>query len=157
MFCLRSWLPVLFIPTNASPAFIFMFFVSTYFLNRPCVYCSLLLLMLFVSSCYWSDHCFLDLRSNWFEPRHFSSPLPASMPMFANDSLNASNMTMSQASFLAQAINETASSLTGAAVEGVKKRVELDPQWTGLGVEWMRRLLGRREWNIPCVDVIIRL
>ncbi|SCO80420.1 uncharacterized protein FRV6_04633 [Fusarium oxysporum] len=69
MFCLRSWLPLLFIPTNASPAFIFLFFICTYFLNRPCVYCSILLLILFLTSCNWSDRCFFDLGSNWFLPR----------------------------------------------------------------------------------------
>src|ERR1700712_5882836 len=71
-----SWLPLLFIPTNASPIFIFLFFLCTYFLNRPCVYCSFLLLILFASSCHWSDHCFFDFSSNWFEPRHTAS-IPA--------------------------------------------------------------------------------
>jgi len=157
MFCLRSWLPVLFIPTNASPAFIFMFFVSTYFLNRPCVYCSLLLLILFISSCYWSDHCFFDIHSNWFEPRHLSSPLPNPLPLATTNYGAMPNATMEQASFLATTINNTAAALAGAAVEEVQRRVDIRSEWTGIGVEWIRSLLGKREWRVPCVDVLIRL
>ena len=60
MFCLRAWVPLLFLPTNASPvsvytlcphadrhsqdsilksfcSFVVTFFVVTYFLNRPCI------------------------------------------------------------------------------------------------------------------------
>ncbi|KAI9842153.1 MAG: hypothetical protein M1837_007440 [Sclerophora amabilis] len=163
-----SWLPLLFIPTNASPAFILMFFISTYFLNRPCVYCSVLLLILFISSCYWSDQCFFDLHSNWFEPRHLSSPLPNPISNPFNGSYSAgfspspamesSNVTMwDEASFLAVAVNNTATALAGAAIEEVKRRVDLKSEWTGIGVEWIRSLLGRREWKLPCVDVLVRL
>ena len=60
MFCLRAWIPLLFLPTNASPVLVFplrlypngdfqngilkscyryvvTFFVLTYLLNRPCI------------------------------------------------------------------------------------------------------------------------
>ncbi|CZR53765.1 uncharacterized protein PAC_03646 [Phialocephala subalpina] len=150
MFCLRSWLPLLFIPTNASPIFIFLFFVCTYFLNRPCVYCSFLLLILFASSCHWSDHCFFDFSSNWFEPRH--SSIPADI---ANSTLT--NETIEQASIYMGAVNNTATALAGAALEETKKQLAMRTEWTGVGVEWLRSLLGRREWRLPCVDVYIRL
>jgi len=159
MFCLRSWLPLLFIPTNASPIFIFLFFVSTYFLNRPCVYCSILLLILFASSCHWSDHCFFDFSSNWFETRHHSSSLPLS-PIPDN---NISNQTMDQVAVFAGALNNTAAALAGAAMEEAKRRlangvvVPGRAEWTGIGVEWLRSLLGRREWRVPCVDITVRL
>lgn len=149
MFCLRSWLPLLFIPTNASPAFIFLFFVCTYFLNRPCVYCSVLLLILFVTSCYWSDQCFFDLSSNWFAPRPSSSYYPSNSsssitePVF--DSFDATAVEM---------LNTTAGALAGVAADEIaRKRAE----WTGLGMEWLRSLLGRREWRIECMDLNIRL
>ncbi|KAF8544524.1 hypothetical protein BDD12DRAFT_723377 [Trichophaea hybrida] len=100
-----SWLPLLFIPTSASPAFIILFLVSTYLFHRPCVYCSLIMLTLFSSSCYWSERCFLDSNNgHWFEPRLY----------------------------------------TGSA-------------WTGIGLNWLRAAVGRREWRLPCVDVNIRL
>jgi len=154
MFCLRSWLPLLFIPTNASPIFIFLFFVCTYFLNRPCVYCSFLLLILFASSCHWSDHCFFDFSNNWFEPRQ-PSPIIASESF--NQSATASNQTMEQLSFFTDAFNSTASTLAGVAFDEAKRRLATRTEWTGIGVEWLRSLLGRREWRLPCVDVYIRL
>lgn len=147
-----SWLPLLFIPTNASPIFIFLFFVCTYFLNRPCVYCSFLLLILFASSCHWSDHCFFDFSSNWFEPRQ-----PSSIPPEIINSSALTNQTFEQVSIYAGAMNNTAAALAGAALEEAKRRLATRAEWTGIGVEWLRSLLGRREWRLPCVDVYIRL
>jgi len=151
MFCLRSWLPLLFIPTNASPIFIFLFFLCTYFLNRPCVYCSFLLLILFASSCHWSDHCFFDFSSNWFEPRQS----PAQSAELMNSTL--SNPTMDQLSMYVGAFNNTAVALAGTALEEAKRQLAIRTEWTGIGVDWLRSLLGRREWRLPCVDVYIRL
>ena len=60
-------------------------------------------------------------------------------------------------------MNSTAVALAGAAFEEAKRRVQLGGQqaanveWTGIGLEWVRSVLGRREWTIPCVDVAIRL
>jgi hypothetical protein len=142
MFCLRSWLPLLFIPTNASPAFIFLFFVCTYFLNRPCVYCSVLLLILFVTSCYWSDRCFFDFSSNWFAPR------PPTYPTNGTDHAGEFNATA------VEMLNTTANALAGAAADELARR---KAEWTGLGIEWLRSLLGRREWRIECMDLNIRL
>jgi len=140
----HSWLPLLFIPTNASPAFIFLFFVCTYFLNRPCVYCSFLLLILFLTSCNWSDRCFFDFGSNWFQPQPASRAAPPGLDDAANATADA----------VAEMIGSTATALATAAAEQVARaRVE----WTGLGVEWLRSLLGRREWRIECLDVYIRL
>ncbi|KAK4245195.1 bladder cancer-related protein BC10-domain-containing protein [Corynascus novoguineensis] len=158
MFCLRSWLPLLFIPTNASPAFIFLFFLCTYFLNRPCFYCSFLLLILFLTSCNWSDRCFLDFGSNWFQPRpagnyinlsHSGPKGEATSDIKAVEEFNA---TASAA--IGEMLNTTAGALMTAATEQfTRARVE----WTGLGLEWLRSLLGRREWRIECLDVYIRL
>jgi hypothetical protein len=51
-------------------------------------------------------------------------------------------------------LNTTASALAGiAADEYARKKTE----WTGLGIEWLRSLLGRREWRIECMDLNIRL
>ncbi|KAH8677919.1 bladder cancer-related protein BC10-domain-containing protein [Xylariales sp. PMI_506] len=148
MFCLRSWLPLLFIPTNASPAFIFLFFVCTYFLNRPCVYCSFLLLILFATSCYWSDRCFFDFSSNWFAPR----PSTPYYPGAANETALASDPGFNATAF--EMLNTTATALAGAAADDLARR---KAEWTGLGIEWLRSLLGRREWRIDCMDLYIRL
>lgn len=137
--------------------FVVSFFFLTYFLNRPCVYCSVLLLILFVSSCYWSDHCFFDIHSNWFEPRHLSSPLPNPLSHASDYSVSAGEYNSGEVSFMVAAINQTATALAGAAVEEIKRRVDVRPEWTGIGVEWIRSWLGAREWRLPCLDVYIRL
>jgi len=161
MFCLRSWLPLLFIPTNASPIFILIFFACTYFLNRPCVYCSILLIILFASSCQWSDHCFFDFSSNWFEARSSSSLSPAewdysrSNSTLTNSSMN--NQTVEQALMFAGALNNTASTLGGVAFQELQRRLPGRMEWTGIGLGWLRSLLGQREWVLPCVDINVRL
>ncbi|KAF4983981.1 hypothetical protein FZEAL_735 [Fusarium zealandicum] len=139
----HSWLPLLFIPTNASPAFIFLFFICTYFLNRPCVYCSILLLILFLTSCNWSDRCFFDFGSNWFLPRPGTSSRPISDE--PSDAFNSTIFDM---------VNTTAAAIVKATSEDLAAR---RADWTGLGVEWLRNLLGKREWRIDCMDVYIRL
>ncbi len=55
------------------------------------------------------------------------------------------------------AMNETASTLAGAAVNEVTRRLRAQPEWTGVGVGWLRKWLGSREWRIPCIDVYARL
>ncbi|GLB09045.1 hypothetical protein AtubIFM57258_004956 [Aspergillus tubingensis] len=162
MFCLRSWLPLLFIPTNASPLFIISFVTLTYILHRPCIYCSALLLILFISSCHWSDKCFFDLRGDWFSPRYSTTTL---------DTTTSSNETL--ASYVFETVNSTTKALAGAVVEEAQRRLALNgtlaaasstgtttsahDEWTGIGLEWLRSLLGRREWTLPCVDVKVRL
>ena len=48
----------------------------------------------------------------------------------------------------------TASALTGAATDELARRKH---EWTGIGLEWLRSLLGRRDWRIDCMLVNIRL
>ncbi|KAH7181953.1 hypothetical protein DER46DRAFT_587566 [Fusarium sp. MPI-SDFR-AT-0072] len=141
-----SWLPLLFIPTNASPAFIFLFFICTYFLNRPCVYCSILLLILFLTSCNWSDRCFFDLGSNWFLPR---PTVPSEDVAFTSpsDDVTFNSTVLDMANTTVAAIVKSASDDLAA------RRAE----WSGLGIEWLRNLLGKREWRIDCMDIYIRL
>ncbi|KAL2155629.1 hypothetical protein VTH82DRAFT_371 [Thermothelomyces myriococcoides] len=128
MFCLRSWLPLLFIPTNASPAFIFLFFLCTYFLNRPCFYCSFLLLILFLTSCVEGG---------------VTNNVEISENLHATVSAMVGEMLQTTAGALATTVTEQAT------------RVKVE--WTGLGLEWLRSLLGRREWQIDCLDLYIRL
>ncbi|OOF96161.1 hypothetical protein ASPCADRAFT_207520 [Aspergillus carbonarius ITEM 5010] len=164
MFCLRSWLPLLFIPTNASPLFIISFVTLTYILHRPCIYCSALLLILFISSCHWSDKCFFDLRGDWFSPRYSTTTTTAA----AIDSVNETTL----ASYVFETVNSTTKALAGAVLDEAQRRLALNnnngslssslspavqDEWTGIGLEWLRSLLGRREWTLPCVDVKVRL
>ncbi|EAU37605.1 conserved hypothetical protein [Aspergillus terreus NIH2624] len=151
MFCLRSWLPLLFIPTNASPLFIISFVTLTYILHRPCIYCSALLLILFISSCHWSDRCFFDLRGDWFAPR-FPAPSDADSTFLQTAAANDTSL----GGYVLDTLNTTTKALAGAAVEEAQRRLQPE-EWTGIGLEWLRSLLGRREWTLPCVDVKVRL
>ena len=106
------------------PFNIFPFFFS--------VYCSVIMLILFTSSCQWSDRCFLDTNNgHWFEPRMMSHP-----------SVSSTSSTIAPGPGVPMS-GEEVSSEVGA--------------WAGLGLEWLRSTLGRREWRLPCVDVNIRL
>lgn len=73
---------------------------------------------------------------------------------FANESF---------ARYVIEAVNTTTKALAGAALEEARKgftngTVETrQEEWTGMGLEWLRSLLGRREWTLPCVDVKVRL
>lgn len=165
-----SWLPLLFIPTNASPLFILSFVTLTYLLHRPCIYCSALLLILFISSCHWSDHCFFDFRGDWFSPRFTSSPFTYTVPTntsmdVLDDQTGMSSANETLANYIMETLNTTATALAGAAAEEAKRRVFNNgttaefrqEEWTGIGLEWLRSLLGRREWTLPCIDVKVRL
>jgi hypothetical protein len=170
MISFSSWLPLLFIPTNASPAFIFLFFICTYFLNRPCVYCSILLLILFITSCNWSDRCFFDFSSNWFQPRPGGTILTSNNNNYyynsngttasgggavcsGGGSCSGSHGAMFD-SAIVEMVSSTVRTLAGVAAENVASK---NAEWTGLGMEWLRSLLGRREWRIDCMDIYIRL
>ncbi|KAL1955014.1 hypothetical protein VTO42DRAFT_367 [Malbranchea cinnamomea] len=162
MFCLRSWLPLLFIPTNASPLFILSFVTLNYLLHRPCNYCCVLLFILFISSCHWSDRCFIDFKSDWFSPRFPSRPSSLSEQPSGRA---PQDPTEGLAQYTLETINTTATTLAGAVFEEAKRWMcpanstveNVQPEWTGIGLEWLRRLLGKREWTLPCVDVKIRL
>ena len=158
MFCLRSWIPVLFflyatahslarivphkltlrrLRTHASPVYLVLFISATYFLNRPCVYCSLLLFILVVA--------LFDFHTPWFDP-----PLPADTTELA---LNGTTDGIVEAvGMLAQAVNHTAQAVMKGAVEGLKEKAN-----AGQSYEWVKGLLGKKEWRIQCLDVLIRV
>lgn len=64
------------------------------------------------------------------------------------DGLNAT------AAVAVEMLNTTATALAGAAADEIARA---RAEWTGLGMEWLRSLLGRREWRIDCLDIYIRL
>lgn len=148
--CLRA---LLFQQIDLS-RFMVSFLILTYVSTRPCFYCTILLLILFASSCHWSENCFFDLNANWFEPRHFSSPLPNPLPQATGS--DRTQTCKGDAYFLMNTVNETAMTLAGVAVEALGRRMPRT-EWTGIGFGWLRSLLGTREWRVPCLDVLLRL
>lgn len=166
MFCLRSWIPVLFFlsvsnqcrnkccvllisaSSNASPVYLILFLCAYYMLTRPCVYCSLLLAILVIA--------LFDFQADWFEPRHLPSA-PATCANETNSSVPLQDVLAEGATLLASAINQTAGSLVEAAAGAVSKRIPGRLGWTTFGTEWIKNVASKREIRIPCVNAIIRL
>lgn len=143
MFCLRSWIPVLFflLRTHASPVYLVLFISATYFLNRPCVYCSLLLFILVMA--------LFDFHNPWFDP-----PLAETAEL----ALNSTTPVLESAGVLAQAVNHTAKAMAKGAVEALGTRTNLGVEGSsGQGYEFVRGLLGKKEWRVQCLDVLIRV
>jgi hypothetical protein len=142
MYCLRSFIPLLLLPLplSLSPIHLTTLLILTYALNRPCIYCSLLLVILFASSCHWSGRCFWSpyspstsvvydssIHSNdtsldavalppgwdwlpYFLPRLYTTPSSALL----SDSHNITN-SPDLASFFLDITNTTFSTLVSAA------------------------------------------
>ncbi|KAF2640962.1 hypothetical protein P280DRAFT_399511 [Massarina eburnea CBS 473.64] len=147
MFCLRSWIPVLFflLRTNASPVYLVLFISATYFLNRPCVYCSLLLFILVVA--------LFDFHTPWFQ-----APLSETTELALNGTTPFRDSIFETAGVFAQAANHTAQALVKSAAEGLRERVAgVTEQNSEAGYEWVKGLVGKKEWRVPCVDVLIRI
>jgi len=98
----------------------------------------------------------VDLKGDWFTARH-TTLIPNPLPQAANWSSTIEGGYAGDGSFLVSVINETATALAGAAIEEMKQRTTIRPEWTGVGLGWMRSWLGAREWRLPCLDVYVRL
>jgi len=150
MFCLRTWIPVLFFLTNVSPIYLILFISATYYLHRPCLYCSLLLTILVLS--------LYDFRTDWFEPRDIASTASLQSLSRNNQTSNSlHDVALEAASLAASFINSTAASAAQSALQGVKRRVMTDEQPSISAAQWLKELLGKKEWRIPCIDVAVRL
>ncbi|KAF4303842.1 Bladder cancer-related BC10-like protein [Botryosphaeria dothidea] len=156
MFCLRSWIPILFFLTNASPVYLVLFISATYFLNRPCVYCSLLLAILVIA--------LFDFNTSWFEPNSRYHPESSSSSLNdtyvppSNSSLVA-DIAVETISLLASTVNNTAGALVSAAMDGIKRKRGAPEAAANINTstEWGKGLFARKEWKVPCMDVIVRL
>ena len=188
MYCLRTFLPLLLLPLplSLSPIHLTTLLILTYILNRPCIYCSFLLIVLFGSSCAWQGgRCFWSadtsitgeggsIQYGWaayFLPRLYTAPptLPTPSPQ-----LHSPTSENAVAAFLAELANHTLSGLAVAAKESgsamlndVKRKIvggsvqvateagsqTISSLGHGIGTQWLKNLLGRSEWTLPCVGV----
>ena len=70
---------------------------------------------------------------------------------------------METASVIASAVAETAASLAAAAVDNVKRKAMGEGSASGAagvagaGAEGLRTVLWKREWRVPCLDILVRL
>lgn len=198
MYCLRTFLPLLLLPLplSLSPVHLTALLILTYILNRPCIYCSFLLIILFGSSCAWQGgRCFWSADSTsstyagngtvpggvveygwaaYFLPRLYTTP--ATLPSQA--SIHSSTSENAMAAFLAEITNHTLSGLATAARESgsailgeVKRKLvggsaqvateagsqSISSLGSGIGTHWLKNLLGRSEWTLPCVGVKVAI
>lgn len=93
-----------------------------------------------------------DWQSDWFEPRNnvWDTICPANI----TSSTNAT--TRQCASVALGMLNESATALATDALSGVKAVINGQAP-TMSGAQWLRALVGRREWHIPRLDVYIRI
>jgi hypothetical protein len=125
--------------TNASPIYLVLFISATYFLNRPCVYCSLLLAILVIA--------LFDFHSNWFEPRYSSSAPSAASQYFTNATTSIPGNMLETASIVASAMNSTAAAVLDKVVGSITNRTVPEEQLNSTVVEWIKSLL-RKEGRI---------
>ena len=132
--------------TNASPVYLVLFISATYFLTRPCVYCSLLLFILVVA--------LFDFQTPWFE-----APLSTETAELAlNGTTPFRDSIFEGAGVLAQAANNTAQALVKGALDTVRNKTADTVGAAGSGnYEWVKGLVGKKEWKIQCLDVLIRI
>ncbi|KAK9382062.1 uncharacterized protein V2V93DRAFT_366343 [Kockiozyma suomiensis] len=139
MYCLRYFLLLVLMPTTgASPHFLAVLLLSLFFFHRPCVYCSLILVALFSSSCYFADHCFIDTNNgNLFLPRLFLPADLASKPSVVFDALSERAIinSMSIKPLFRKSVGAVANA--SATASGIVQ--------------------AAREIRIPCVAVKVRL
>lgn len=115
---------------------------ATYFLNRPCIYCSLLLFILVVA--------LFDFQTPWFEPPLSTGTTPE------NGTGSLGESVFETAAVFVSAANNTAQALMKAAVDGLKEKIGGEQASAVEGTEWAKGLWGKKEWRIPCLDVLVR-
>jgi hypothetical protein len=128
--------------SNVPPLYLVLFISAMYYLNRPCVYCSLLLTVLVISV--------YDFHNNWFEPQPDSS----SAAHTGNSTTTALGDNIAVASSV---IQSAAASIAHSVADGFSKKTGLDLQPQISVAEWLKEMLGKKEWRIPCIDVAVRL
>lgn len=101
------------------------------------MYCSLLLFILVAA--------LFDFHTPWFD-----APLSDTTEL----ALNGTTPLLDTVGDLAQAVNETAQALVRGALNDVKGKMQGSG---GPNYEWVKGLLGKKEWRIQCLDVLIRV
>ncbi|TKA60898.1 hypothetical protein B0A55_12051 [Friedmanniomyces simplex] len=119
MFCLRSWLGLLVFLSSCSPLYVVLFLATNYWLQRPCVYCSILLFVLCAS--------LIDFKADWFEPRwqpstESTQTASETLSSFISGNATVTDAVLETASLAISVLNGTGGSLASAAMEGVKRR-----------------------------------
>lgn len=147
---------------NASPIYTITFLLGYYILQKPCVYCSILLFVLVFS--------ILDFGADWFEPRWTgwagdASAATETAAAYLRGNATLAEVVLETASLAISVVNGTGGSIASAAMGDVKRRMTADSGSTvativpnGLSAfEWLRNILDKRALRIPCLGVVVRL
>jgi hypothetical protein len=108
------------------------------------VYCSLLLTVLVISV--------YDFHNNWFEPQ----ANPASLSQAGNKTTTATALEDNLA-VATSVLQSAAASVVQLATEGFARKTGLNMQPQISVAEWLKEILGKKEWRIPCIDVAVRI
>lgn len=154
-----QWLPLLIFITSASPVYILCFLSAFYWLQRPCVYCSILLFVLVFS--------IFDFSADWFEPRWNgnATALTQTVASFLGGNSTMTEVALETASLAVSAANGTGGSLASAAMDSVRSRMATEAGSAVIttmpnGVsafEWLRNILDKRQLRIACLGVVVRI
>ena len=139
-------LPLLFL-SQAPPLYLILFLTGIYILQRPCLYCTLLLLLIIVT--------LFDFQGNWF-----GDPPPEG----ANDSTASTNTSSplvdtlkASASVAGAMLNNTIETAVEIGTQALPKRADVRWSWGRAGWEGLKDIAQRRELKIECINTIIRL
>lgn len=134
--------------SNVSPIYLILFVSATFYLNRPCLYCSFLLLVL-VFSLY-------DFRCDWFEPQDtLGLSLSKLLALKAPQSLQ--DLAQETVSLAASTMNSSVVAVARSGLDSLARRITTEGQ-SGISLsQWLREGLAKKEWRIPCIDVAVRL
>ncbi|RUP45451.1 hypothetical protein BC936DRAFT_148172 [Jimgerdemannia flammicorona] len=122
MYCMRWFIPLLLLPfPNAPPIFTLLFLVSFFLHQRPCVYCTILLVALFTSTCYWgAGRCWLDLNNmNLLAPIRTGAPSAAAASPEASCSSHGTGPYSSYYSFALPLASSVLGGVGGHAANSV--------------------------------------
>lgn len=182
---LAAWVSLLVFLSTASPLYTVLFLFGNYWLTRPCVYCTskaawhishlplspneyqfvCLAIGSFLLCCI--TFSLLDFEADWFEPRWSgaSTAITETTASVLSGNATITEAVLQTAGLAVTALNGTGGSLASAAMEGMKRKmttggmgVEFVNSANGSNVfEWIRGLLEKLQFRIPCVNVTVRL
>lgn len=136
--------------SSAPPLYLLLFLSATYILQRPCVYCSLLLAILIL--------VLFDFNKNWFEPQLETSPTEMTSP-HTNTTSAVQDVLQDSLTMATTILNGTAGVVADAVATSFTKTTteESSTTWALLGGEWLKTIFDKRELRIPCVNAVLRL
>ena len=129
--------------------FLVLFLSTTYCLNRPCVYCSLLLAILIAA--------LFDFNTDWFAPPQTALSLPA-VTNSSVEETKLSDVVGESAALLTGALDGTVKSLLrGTTTRGSSQMAQTGHDWSGFGLSWLREAVNSGELRIDCLNAAVRL